>query len=91
MKNAFATHLVLRQIRKHPEPVPVRPKKIPNEYLFIDDYSKMVKKDDHSLDSQTDVDVLVSLRKKNTSKPPVLKEDKSEVHSEVKSEVKKTR
>lgn len=88
MKNAFATHLVLRQIRKHPEPVPVRQKKIPNEYLFIDDYSKMVKKDDHSIDSQTDVDVLVSLRKKNSLKPPVLKEDKSEVQSEVKKSKK---
>lgn len=65
MKNAFATHLVLRQIRKHPEPVPLRQKKIPSEYLFIDDYSKQVQKDDHSIDSQTDVDVLVSLRKKN--------------------------
>jgi hypothetical protein len=89
MKNAFATHLVLRQIRKHPEPVPLRQKKIPSEYLFIDDYSKMVQKDDFSIDEQTDVDVLVSLRKKNSLKPPVLKEDKSEVHSEVHSEVKK--
>ena len=72
MKNAFATHLVLRQIRKHPEPVPLRKKKIPSEYLFIDDYSKLAKKDDHSIDSQTDVDVLVSLRKKNMVKPPKL-------------------
>lgn len=79
MKNAFATHLVLRQIRKHPEPVPIRQKKIPSEYLFIDDYSKMVQKDDCSIDEQTDVDVLVSLRKKNSLKPPVLKEDTSEV------------
>jgi hypothetical protein len=90
MKNAFATHLVLRQIRKHPEPVPLRQKKIPSEYLFIDDYSKMVQKDDFSIDDQTDVDVLVSLRKKNSAKPPVLKEDKSELQSEVQSEVKKT-
>ena len=89
MKNAFATHLVLRQIRKHPEPVPIRQKKIPSEYLFIDDYSKMVQKDDCSIDEQTDVDVLVSLRKKNSLKPPVLKEDTSEVKSEVQSEVKK--
>jgi hypothetical protein len=85
MKNAFATHLVLRQIRKHPEPVPVRQKTIPTEYLFIDDYSKMAKKeDDCSIDDQTDVDVLVSLRKKNNVKPPVLKEEMSEVISEVK-------
>jgi hypothetical protein len=79
MKNAFATHLVLRQIRKHPEPVPVKQKIIPSEYLFIDDYSKQVQKDDHSIDEQTDVDVLVNLRKKNSVKPPVLKEEKSEV------------
>lgn len=72
MKNAFATHLVLRQIRKHPEPVPIRQKKIPSEYLFIDDYSKQVQKDDHSIDSQTDVDVLVSLRKKNNNPKPDL-------------------
>jgi hypothetical protein len=89
MKNAFATHLVLRQIRKHPEPVPLRQKKIPSEYLFIDDYSKMVQKDDFSIDEQTDVDVLVSIRKKNNAKPPVLKEDKSEVHSEVVKTIKK--
>jgi hypothetical protein len=89
MKNAFATHLVLRQIRKHPEPVPLRQKKIPSEYLFIDDYSKMVQKDDFSIDDQTDVDVLVSLRKKNSSKPPVLKEDNSEVQSEVQKTIKK--
>ena len=38
MKNAFATHLVLRQIRKNPDPIP-KAKIIPNEYLFLDDYS----------------------------------------------------
>ena len=89
MKNAFATHIVLRQIRKHPEPVPLRQKRIPTEYLFIDDYSKMAKKDDCSIDDQTDVDVLVNLRKNKSMNPPVLKEAHSEVRSEVKSEPKK--
>jgi hypothetical protein len=89
MKNAFATHIVLRQIRKHPEPVPLRQKRIPTEYLFIDDYSKMAKKDDCSIDDQTDVDVLVNLRKNKSMNPPVLKEEHSEVRSEVKSEPKK--
>ena len=83
MKNAFATHIVLRQIRKHPEPVPLRQKIIPSEYLFIDDYSKMVQKDDCSIDDQTDVDVLVNLRKKNSVKLPLLKEDMSEVKQPV--------
>ena len=66
MKNAFATHLVLRQIRKHPEPIKI--KTIPNEYLFIDDYSNRnnSNNNDRSLDSQTDVDVLVTQRKKST-------------------------
>lgn len=82
MKNAFATHLVLRQIRKHPEPVPIRQKKIPSEYLFIDDYSKQFQKEDRSIDSQTDVDVLVSLRKKNNKKKDLL--SKSEVVEESK-------
>ena len=74
MKNSFATHLILRQIRKHPEPVKIKQKVIPNEYLFLDDYSN--RKDtkhpneDRSLDSQTDVDILVNARKTKTSKPP---------------------
>jgi hypothetical protein len=90
MKNAFATHIVLRQIRKHPEPVPVKHKIIPSEYLFIDDYSKKAQKDDHSIDDQTDVDVLVNLRKKNNVKPPVLKEEISEVKEIIKeSELEK--
>ena len=87
MKNAFATHIVLRQIRKHPEPVPVKQKNIPKEYLFIDDYSKKVEKDDRSIDDQTDVDVLVNLRKKNTVKPPVLREESSEVKETINQSV----
>jgi hypothetical protein len=66
MKNSFATHLILRQIRKHPDPVPLKPKNIQSEYLFLDDYSnkKDIKKhEERSLDSQTDVDVLVNQRK----------------------------
>jgi len=77
MKNAFATHLVLRQIRQHPAPVPLRTKVIPKEYLFIDDYSKRnMIKEEASIDSQTDVDVLVHRRKKTA--PPALLEEKSE-------------
>ena len=75
MKNAFATHLVLRQIRKNPEPTP-KTKVIPNEYLFLDDYSirNVSKKvqDDKSIDSQTDVDVLVRRRKQVTKTPSVV-------------------
>jgi hypothetical protein len=80
MKNSFATHLILRQIRKHPDPVPLKPKNIPSEYLFLDDYSKQKDIKGHeerSLDSQTDVDVLVNQRKsrivKNVKK--VVKEE----------------
>jgi hypothetical protein len=71
MKNSFATHLILRQIRKHPDPVPLKPKNIQSEYLFLDDYSnkKDIKKhEERSLDSQTDVDVLVNQRKIRTVK-----------------------
>jgi hypothetical protein len=75
MKNAFATHLVLRQIRKNPDPIP-KSKVIPNEYLFLDDYSvrNVSKKvqDDKSIDSQTDVDVLVKRRKQVTKTPSVV-------------------
>ncbi len=75
MKNAFATHLVLRQIRKNPDPIP-KAKIIPNEYLFLDDCSvrsahKKVQ-DDKSIDSQTDVDVLVKRRKQVTKTPSVV-------------------
>jgi hypothetical protein len=65
MKNSFATHLVLRQIRKNPDPI-VKAKIIPNEYLFLDDYSGRKVQDDKSIDSQTDVDVLVKRRKQIT-------------------------
>jgi hypothetical protein len=75
MKNAFATHLVLRQIRKNPDPAP-KTKVIPHEYLFLDDYSvrNVSKKvqDDKSIDSQTDVDVLVKRRKQVTKTPSVV-------------------
>jgi hypothetical protein len=77
MKNAFATHLVLRQVRKNPDPV-VKAKIIPNEYLFLDDYSSRNKsrtvRDDKSIDSQTDVDVLVHRRKQNTKVVKPVKE-----------------
>ena len=65
MKNSFATHLVLRQIRKNPDPI-VKAKIIPNGYLFLDDYSGRKVQDDKSIDSQTDVDVLVKRRKQTT-------------------------
>jgi hypothetical protein len=72
MKNSFATHLILRQIRKHPEQVQTKPKIIPNEYLFLDDYSNRKdnkrSNEDRSLDSQTDVDVLVNARKTKAPK-----------------------
>ena len=75
MKNAFATHLVLRQIRKNPDPIP-KSKLIPNEYLFLDDYSvrnvSRKVQDDKSIDSQTDVDVLVKRRKQVTKTPSVV-------------------
>jgi hypothetical protein len=75
MKNAFATHLVLRQIRKNPDPIP-KAKLIPNEYLFLDDYSvrnvSRKVQDDKSIDSQTDVDVLVKRRKQVTKTPSVV-------------------
>lgn len=75
MKNAFATHLVLRQIRKNPDPIP-KSKVIPNEYLFLDDYSvrnvSRKVQDDKSIDSQTDVDVLVKRRKQVTKTPSVV-------------------
>ena len=64
MKNSFATHLVVRQIRKHPEPIILKKKDIPNEYLFIDEFSKIVQKED-SLDSQTDVDDFIINSRKN--------------------------
>jgi len=82
MKNAFATHLVLRQIRKHPDPV--RAKVIPKEYLFLDDYSKRnMIKEEGSIDSQTDVDVFVDRRKKSVP-PPLLSKasEKSQSESE---------
>ena len=92
MKNAFATHLVLRQIRKHPEPVVLRTKLIPKEYLFIDDYSKLnnAKKDEHSIDSQTDVEVFVNRRKKNNVPPKLLEPsvvDKEEETEQPENEV----
>ena len=65
MKSAFTTHIILRQIRKHPEPIPKK-KSIPNEYLFLDEYSNRTKvnmNDDNSLDDQTDIDMLVSKKK----------------------------
>jgi hypothetical protein len=65
MKNSFATHLVLRQIRKNPDPI-VKAKIIPNGYLFLDDYSGKKVQDDKSIDSQTDVDILVKRRKQIT-------------------------
>lgn len=75
MKNAFATHLVLRQIRENPTPIP-KTKIIPNEYLFLDDYSShnvpRKVQDDKSIDSQTDVDVLVKRRKQITKTPSVV-------------------
>lgn len=75
MKNAFATHLVLRQIRKNPEPIP-KTKVIPSEYLFLDDCSvrniSRKVQDDKSIDSQTDVDVLVRRRKQVTKTPSVV-------------------
>jgi hypothetical protein len=91
MKNAFATQLVLRQIRKHPDPVPSRTKTIPTEYLFLDDYSnrnigkKM--RDEISLDSQTDVDVLVSQRKK----PAVIKTKPVKREKQERSEITETK
>jgi hypothetical protein len=92
MKNAFATHLVLRQIRKNPEPVVLRTKLIPKEYLFIDDYSKLnnAKKDEHSIDSQTDVEVFVNRRKKNNVPPKLLEPsvvDKEEETEQQENEV----
>jgi hypothetical protein len=86
MKNSFATHLILRQIRKHPDPVPLKPKNIQSEYLFLDDYSN--KKDikgheERSLDSQTDVDVLVNQRKSRITKPAITpKAPKVEIETE---------
>jgi hypothetical protein len=75
MKNAFATHLVLRQIRKNPDPIP-KAKVIPNEYLFLDDYSvrnvSRKVQDDKSIDSQTDVDILVKRRKQSNRSPSVV-------------------
>lgn len=75
MKNAFATHLVLRQIRKNPDPV-LKTKVIPNEYLFLDDCSvrnvSRKVQDDKSIDSQTDVDVLVRRRKQVPKTPSVV-------------------
>ncbi len=75
MKNAFATHLVLRQIRKNPDPIP-KTHLIPNEYLFLDDCSvrnvSRKVQDDKSIDSQTDVDVLVKRRKQVTKTPSVV-------------------
>ena len=38
LKNSFSTHLLLRQIRKHRDVEPKK-KQIPNEYLFLDEYS----------------------------------------------------
>jgi hypothetical protein len=76
MKNSFAAHLVLRQIRKHPEQIQLK-KNIPTEYLFIDDYSNRNNKNinDRSLDSQTDVDVLVTQRKKRNVVTKIQKEN----------------
>lgn len=71
MKSAFSTYIILRQIRKHPAPVLTKKKLVPNEYLFLDEYSSKKKpmiRDDTSLDSQTDIDILVNSRKKVAKK-----------------------
>ncbi len=75
MKSAFSTHIILRQIRKHPEEA-AKKKMIPNEYLFLDEYSnrpKAVIRDDSSLDDQTDVDHLIpkKITKPSSIKPKV--------------------
>jgi hypothetical protein len=94
MKNSFATHLILRQIRKHPEPVPLKPKAIPNEYLFLDDYSNRNDTKGHeerSLDSQTDVDVLVNARKSRAPKASITPNvSKVEVSTAVTAKAAKT-
>ena len=73
MKSAFSTYIILRQIRKHPEPVSKK-KNIPNEYLFLDEYSNRNKAsihDDNSLDDQTDIDVLVNKNSNKSRKVPI--------------------
>lgn len=65
MKSAFSSYIILRQIRKHPEAI-IRKKTIPNEYLFLDEYSNRTKinvRDDNSLDDQTDIDMLTNKKK----------------------------
>jgi hypothetical protein len=63
MKSAFGSHIILRQIRKHPNIIPVK-RNLPNEYLFLDEYSKVNNIfDEGSLDSQTDVDDIISSKK----------------------------
>ena len=89
MKNSFATHLILRQIRKHPEPVPLKNKAIPSEYLFLDDYSnrkETKQNDERSLDSQTDVDVLVNQRKARAPKAAVAEAVKAAVAEAAKAD-----
>lgn len=67
MKNAFSPHIILRQIRKHPEITRVK-RNLPNEYLFLDDGSRTtLRKDDESLDTQTDVDGLFKLKHDSAS------------------------
>ncbi len=76
MKSAFSTYIVLRQIRKHPEPI-IKKKSVPNEYLFLDEYSNRQKtniQDDNSLDDQTDVEMLAKKKvtpKTTNSKPKI--------------------
>ncbi len=73
MKSAFSTYIILRQIRKHPEPLPKK-KSIPNEYLFLDEYSNKTKiniRDDNSLDDQTDVDLLVNKKSNKVTKSKI--------------------
>jgi hypothetical protein len=58
MKSSFSTNIILRQIRKHPNIT--KRTHLPSEYLFLDEFSKVNNVlDDGSLDSQTDVDVLI--------------------------------
>jgi hypothetical protein len=71
MKSAFSTHIILRQIRKHPQPVPKKKPVVPTDYLFLDEYSqrhKGVIRDDNSVDDQTDIDAIPAKKSSGTTK-----------------------
>jgi hypothetical protein len=86
MKSAFGSHILLRQIRKHPNILPIK-RTLPNEYLFLDEYSRVNNVfDEGSLDSQTDVDVIISSKKSNLGSlkkiQKVIEEDNEETEKD---------